>query len=430
MKQEKKPFLTYFIIVVAALGYFVDIYDLILFNVVKKESLEAIMLGAGAEELKSTGMFLFNMQMIGMLLGGILWGIWGDKKGRLSVLFGSILLYSAANIINAFVTTIPLYAVVRVIAGIGLAGELGAGITLVSETLSKEKRGYGTMIIVSFGALGAVAAALVGANGQAIGQLLESIFHIAFANWQVAYILGGLLGLLLLLLRVGTIESGMFKNIQHSEVSKGDIRMLFNNKERFFKYLNCILIGLPIWYFIGLIVANSEIIWAKDLNVQGKVVNGTALMYAYIGLSVGDVFSGLISQLLRSRRKVVFIYLAMSVTLMICYLFFSFGISLRGFYLLSFLIGCATGYWAIFVTIAAEQFGTNIRSTVTNTVPNFVRGSVPLITMLFQFVTAQSFNNATSAFIVGVLCMCLSFWAIYRSKETFAKDLNYTEQYP
>lgn len=430
MKQEKKPFLTYFIIVVAALGYFVDIYDLILFNVVKKESLEAIMLGAGAEELKSTGMFLFNMQMIGMLLGGILWGIWGDKKGRLSVLFGSILLYSAANIINAFVTTIPLYAVVRVIAGIGLAGELGAGITLVSETLSKEKRGYGTMIIVSFGALGAVAAALVGANGQAIGQVLESIFHVAFANWQVAYILGGLLGLLLLLLRVGTIESGMFKNIQHSEVSKGDIRMLFNNKERFFKYLNCILIGLPIWYFIGLIVANSEIIWAKDLNVQGKVVNGTALMYAYIGLSVGDVFSGLISQLLRSRRKVVFIYLAMSVTLMICYLFFSFGISLRGFYLLSFLIGCATGYWAIFVTIAAEQFGTNIRSTVTNTVPNFVRGSVPLITMLFQFVTAQSFNNATSAFIVGVLCMGLSLWAIYRSKETFAKDLNYTEQYP
>ncbi|MFN8321210.1 MAG: MFS transporter [Chitinophagales bacterium] len=430
MNQQKKPILTYFIIVVAALGYFVDIYDLILFNVVKKESLEAIMPGTSAEELKSTGMFLFNMQMIGMLLGGILWGIWGDKKGRLSVLFGSILLYSSANIINAFVTTIPMYAMVRIIAGIGLAGELGAGITLVSETLSKEKRGYGTMIIVSFGALGAVVAALVGANGQSIGQLLETIFHIAFANWQVAYILGGLLGLLLLLLRVGTIESGMFINIQHSEVTKGDIRMLFNNRERFFKYLNCILIGLPIWYFIGLVVANSEIIWAKDLNVQGKVVNGTALMYAYIGLSVGDVFSGLISQLLRSRRKVVFLYLAMSVALMIYYLFFSFGISLQGFYILSFFIGCATGYWAIFVTIAAEQFGTNIRSTVTNTVPNFVRGAVPVITLLFQFLTAQSFNNATSAFIVGILCMGLSLWAIYRSKETFAKDLNYTEQYP
>lgn len=295
-----------------------------------------IMTGASPEVLKSTGIFLFNMQMLGMLLGGLLWGVWGDKKGRLSVLFGSILLYSAANIINAFVTTVPMYAIVRVIAGIGLAGELGAGITLVSETMSKEKRGYGTMIIVSFGALGAVAAALVGANGQALGNFLGGIFNATFANWQVAYILGGVMGLCLLLLRVGTIESGMFRNIQQSEVSKGDIRMLFNNKERFFKYLNCILIGLPIWYFIGLIVANSELIWAKDLQVQGKVVNGTALMYAYIGLSVGDVFSGLISQVLRSRRKVVFIYLALSVVLMTYYLFFATGISLQGFYILSF----------------------------------------------------------------------------------------------
>jgi len=430
MSEKKSPFITYFIIVVAALGYFVDIYDLILFNVVKKESLEMIMTDASPEVLKSTGIFLFNMQMLGMLLGGLLWGVWGDKKGRLSVLFGSILLYSAANIINAFVTTVPMYAIVRVIAGIGLAGELGAGITLVSETMSKEKRGYGTMIIVSFGALGAVAAALVGANGQALGNFLGAIFNATFANWQVAYILGGVMGLCLLLLRVGTIESGMFRNIQQSEVSKGDIRMLFNNKERFFKYLNCILIGLPIWYFIGLIVANSELIWAKDLQVQGKVVNGTALMYAYIGLSVGDVFSGLISQVLRSRRKVVFIYLALSVVLMTYYLFFATGISLQGFYILSFLVGCATGYWAIFVTIAAEQFGTNIRSTVTNTTPNFVRGSVPLITLLFQFLTAHLQSNILSAFIVGLLCLGLSLWAISRAKETFAKDLDYTEQYP
>ncbi len=430
MSEKKSPFITYFIIVIAALGYFVDIYDLILFNVVKKESLEMIMTGASPEVLKSTGIFLFNMQMLGMVLGGLLWGVWGDKKGRLSVLFGSILLYSAANIINAFVTTVPMYAIVRVIAGIGLAGELGAGITLVSETMSKEKRGYGTMIIVSFGALGAVAAALVGANGQALGNFLGGIFNATFANWQVAYILGGVMGLCLLLLRVGTIESGMFRNIQQSEVSKGDIRMLFNNKERFFKYLNCILIGLPIWYFIGLIVANSELIWAKDLQVQGKVVNGTALMYAYIGLSVGDVFSGLISQILRSRRKVVFIYLALSIVLMTYYLFFATGISLQGFYILSFFVGCATGYWAIFVTIAAEQFGTNIRSTVTNTTPNFVRGSVPLITLLFQFLTAHLHSNILSAFILGLLCLGLSLWAISRAKETFAKDLDYTEQYP
>jgi len=430
MTEKKTPFITYFIIVVAALGYFVDIYDLILFNVVKKESLEALLAGATPEVLKSTGIFLFNMQMTGMLLGGIIWGIWGDKRGRLSVLFGSILLYSSANIINAFVTSIPMYAVVRVIAGIGLAGELGAGITLVSETMSKEKRGYGTMIIVSFGALGAVAAALVGANGQAIAAFFGNIFNTTFANWQVAYILGGVMGLFLLMLRVGTIESGMFKSVLNTDVSKGDIRMLFNNRERFFKYLNCILVGLPIWYFIGLIVANSELIWANALNVQGKVVNGTALMYAYIGLSVGDVFSGIISQVLRSRRKVVFLYLGFSTVLMTYYLFFATGISVEGFYILSFLVGCATGYWAIFVTIAAEQFGTNIRSTVTNTTPNFVRGSVPLITMLFQFLTAQTVSSVTSAFLVGVLCLGLSLWAIWRAKETFAKDLDYTEQYP
>ena len=427
MSEKKSSFITYFIIVVAALGYFVDIYDLILFNVVKKESLDAMMQGALPEAIKSTGIFLFNVQMIGMLLGGLLWGVWGDKKGRLSVLFGSILCYSIANVTNAFVASVPMYALARLIAGIGLAGELGAGITLVSETMSKEKRGYGTMIIVAFGALGAVVAAMVGANGQAIGNFLGRIFNTTFANWQVAYILGGTLGFALLILRVGTIESGMFKNIQQTNVRRGDIRMLFNNKERFLKYLNCILVGLPIWYFVGLLVANSESIWAKELNVQGHVVNGTALMCAYIGLSVGDVFSGLISQFLKSRRKVVFLYLVLSFIITVYYLFFANGISLQGFYVLSFLIGAATGYWAIFVTIAAEQFGTNIRSTVTNTVPNFVRGSVPLITMLFRFLTLHVTNNIISAFIVGLLCLGLSLWAIYRTKETFWKDLDYTE---
>ena len=430
MSKPKSNFLIYGIIVVASLGYFVDIYDLILFNVVKKESLEAIMRGASPEEIKNTGLFLFNMQMLGMLAGGILWGIWGDKRGRISVLFGSILLYSLANIVNAFVTDIPLYALVRVIAGIGLAGELGAGITLVTETMSKEKRGYGTMIIVTFGALGAVAAALVSTRGDFITQWFHQISGIDFSKWQVAYIIGGILGLLLLLLRAGLMESGMFKSIQQSDVKRGDIFMLFNNRGRFLKYLKCILVGLPIWYFIGLIVANSEIIWAKDLSVNGKVVNATALMYAYIGLSVGDLLSGLLSQFFRSRRKVVFIYLFFSSVLVVYYLFFAKGISADRFYFLSFLIGTATGYWALFVTIAAEQFGTNIRSTVTNTTPNFVRGSVPLITGLFQILVSFSFSNILSAFIVGVLCIALSLWAIAGTHETFGKDLDYVEQYP
>lgn len=429
MSEKKSNFITYFIIVVAALGYFVDIYDLILFNVVKKESLEMIMKGASLEEIKSTGIFLFNMQMTGMLLGGLLWGIWGDKKGRISVLFGSILLYSAANLANAFITDINLYALIRVIAGIGLAGELGAGITLVSETMDKEKRGYGTMIIVAFGALGAVVAALVGSEGHAIANWLGGVLNRPIANWQVAYILGGLLGLCLLLLRVGTIESGMFKNALNAEVHKGNLLMLFT-RERFPKYLRCILIGLPIWYVIGLIVANSELIWAKELNVQGKVVNGTAVMYSYIGLSVGDVLCGVLSQLMRSRRKVVMLYLATCLALVTYYLFFAQGISLSGFYFMNFLLGAATGFWGLFVTIASEQFGTNIRSTVTNTAPNFVRGSVFLITWLFGFLVSISVSNILSAYIVGIICLVVAFWAMYQSHETFAKDLDYTEQYP
>ncbi|HWB61942.1 MAG TPA: MFS transporter [Chitinophagales bacterium] len=427
MSKNKVSFITIFIIVVAACGYFVDIYDLILFNVVKKDSLDALMPGATPEAIKSMGIFLFNMQMTGMLLGGLIWGVLGDKRGRLSVLFGSILLYSIANIINAFVKDIPLYIVVRVLAGIGLAGELGAGVTLVSETMSKENRGYGTMILVSFGALGAVAAALVGAKGAVIGALLGNIFHTTFANWQVAYLVGGTLGLFLLMLRVGTIESGMFRNIQHASVNRGDLMMLFTSRERFVKYLKCILVGLPIWYIVGLIVANSESTWAKELNIQGQVVNGSALMYSYIGLCVGDIFSGLLSQWLGSRRKVVIIYLAICFTLVVWFFFFSHGSSPAVFYLLTFLLGAGTGFWALFVTVAAEQFGTNIRSTVTNTTPNFVRGSVPLIMSLFQFLISLSLSPAISAFFVGVLCMGLSFWAIATMPETFGKDLDYVE---
>lgn len=426
MTEKKGGWLAYGIIIVAALGYFVDIYDLILFNVVKKESLEAIMSGATEEVRNSTALFLFNMQMTGMLLGGIIWGIWGDKKGRLSVLFGSILLYSAANVANAFVNDINTYAFIRLIAGIGLAGELGAGITLVTETMSKEKRGYGTMIIVTFGALGAVVAALVNAKGDVITNWLSGVLNMQLANWQVSYILGGVMGLMLLLLRVGTIESGMFKNIQRAEVERGNMLMLFNNKERFIKYLYCILVGVPVWYFIGLIIANSQATWAGELKVQGKVINGTALMYAYLGLSAGDLLCGMLSQLLKSRRRVVFIYLFASVCLLTYYLFFARNISPESFYALCFLIGAATGYWAIFVTIAAEQFGTNIRSTVTTTVPNFVRGSVPLITMLFGFLKPGA-GNVLSAYITGLICLGLALWAIWHTKESFSKDLDYAE---
>ncbi len=416
------------LIIVAALGYFVDIYDLVLFGVVKAESLNQIMIGATDELKASTGKYLFNMQMLGMLIGGLLWGVIGDKKGRLKVLFGSILLYSLANMVNAFVTDVTTYSIVRVIAGIGLAGELGAGITLVSEMMSKEKRGYGTMIIVTFGALGAVVASLVGSEGTVIAGVLKSLTGISFANWQVAYIVGGLMGLVLLLLRVGTIESDFFKDAKaDNQIRKGDLKLIFFNRENLIKYIHCILIGIPIWYIIGLLIMNSKDNFGPLLGIQ-DIENGKAVMYAYIGLSFGDLLSGILSQLLRSRRIVVAIYLGFTLVLTVSFLFFSHGISKETYYIFCFLLGTGTGYWAIFVTIAAEQFGTNIRSTAANTIPNFVRGSVNIIVLIFTFLVTLHLSDAWSALIVGILFIGLAFFSISRLKETFGKDLNYIEE--
>ena len=416
------------LIIVAALGYFVDIYDMVLFGVVKAESLSQIMIGYSIEEQSSTGKFLFNMQMLGMLVGGLLWGILGDKKGRIKVLFGSILLYSIANLLNAFVTDITSYAIIRVVAGIGLAGELGAGITLVSEMMSKEKRGYGTMIIVTFGALGAVVASLVGAEGQIIGDFIYSLTGTQLANWQVTYIVGGMLGVFLLLLRVGTIESSFFEKMSDDKtVSKGNLKIIFFNKKNFIKYLHCIVIGIPIWYVVGLLVMNSSDNFAPLLGIK-DINNGTAVMYTYIGLSFGDLISGLLSQLLKSRKKVVAIYLVFTLILVTSFLFFMDGISADIYYLVCFLLGTATGYWALFVSIAAEQFGTNIRSTTANTIPNFVRGSVNLIMISFGLLMGLNLGDAWSAYIVGLIFILLALYSLSQLKETFGKDLNYFEE--
>lgn len=423
-KNSKKVAL---LITVAALGYFVDIYDLVLFGVVKAESLSVIMNGQSIDLQQYTGKFLFNIQMFGMLIGGILWGVLGDKKGRIKVLFGSILLYSAANLINAFVTDVTTYAIVRLIAGIGLAGELGAGITLVSETMSKEKRGYGTMIIVTFGALGAVVASLVGAEGAVIGNFIEGLSGIQLDNWQVTYIVGGCLGLFLLLLRVGTIESTYFENMEQNEnIQKGNLKILFYNKKNFIKYLHCIVIGIPIWYVVGLLVMNSKDNFAPLMGIS-DIENGQAVMYTYIGLSVGDLISGVLSQWLRSRKKVVGLYLLFTLVLITSFLFFMDGISKNTYYLMCFLLGTATGYWALFVSIAAEQFGTNIRSTTANTIPNFVRGSVNLIMLGFGLLTALNLGDAISAYIVGLVFILSALYSLSQLKETFGKDLDYFE---
>jgi MFS family permease len=427
MENEALNRKTLLLIIVASLGYFVDIYDLVLFGVVKADSLLTILPHASDQVRAAIGKMLFNYQMIGMFIGGLLWGVLGDKKGRVKVLFGSILLYSLANIANAFVTDIPSYSIIRIIAGIGLAGELGAGITLVSELMPKETRGYGTMIIVCFGALGAVFATLIGAKGEALGTFLGATIGITLLNWQVAYLVGGMLGLLLLIIRMGSLESRMFEQMHQEGTTRGNLRLIFGNRKNLIKYIQCISVGIPIWFVIGLLIMNSKDDFGPLLGIK-TINNGLAVMYAYIGLSIGDLIAGLLSQWLKSRRKVVMIFLLMTVMVTSSFLFGSKTISEETYYLYCFLLGASTGYWAIFVTIAAEQFGTNIRSTAANTVPNFVRGSVFLIVSLFVILTSL-FPIGVSALIVGLLSVASAFWGIYHLKETFSKDLNYHEEF-
>jgi len=396
-----------FLVIVAALGYFVDIYDLVLFSVVRLKSFTDI--GVSAEHMRTEGEYVINMQMFGLLLGGLLWGIIGDKFGRIKVLFGSILMYSLANIANGFATDVHTYAIIRFVAGIGLAGELGAGITLVTETMDKEKRGYGTMVVAGIGLLGAAAAATIGKH----------------FTWQTSYFVGGGMGILLLLLRVGTFESGMFKHAEQSkEVSKGNFFMLFSNRKRFLKYLACICLGLPLWFIVGILVTQSPEI-GKALGAKDLLNAGTGIMYTYFGIAIGDVVCGFLAQVLKSRKKTVLIFQSLSVITVIVYLT-STGLTENSFILICLFMGFAVGYWATFVTIAAEQFGTNIRSTVTTTAPNFVRGALIPITFVFEFFVHR-YNIVSAGFIVMGIVTVIAMISVSYLKESFNKDLDYLE---
>lgn len=394
-------------VIVAALGYFVDIYDLLLFGIVRVASLKSI--GVPDEELLQKGIFLINSQMFGMLVGGLLWGVLGDKRGRLSVLFGSIFLYSIANIANAFVGDVTTYGILRFLAGVGLAGELGAAITLVSETMSKEHRGYGTTIVASVGILGAVLAALIG----------------DYFEWKTAYIIGGCMGLALLVLRISMYESGMFQQVKESQVSKGDLRMLLSPFSRFVKYLRCVLIGIPVWFVVGILVTFSPEL-GKALDIVDPISAGKAIMFCYLGLSLGDFASGVSSQLLKTRKKIVIASVLLSLVLTFLYVNAS-GISSTTFYALCAALGFSVGYWAVFVTIAAEQFGTNLRATVATSVPNLVRGSVVPLTLSFRALS-NHISLLNSALVVGVVSAAIALISAYFMHETFGKDLEYLEK--
>lgn len=400
-------------VIVAALGYFVDIYDLLLFTIVREPSL----VGIGVSKEDSLAMIaastkIINWQMVGLLIGGILWGTIGDKKGRLSVLFGSILLYSVANFITGYVTTVDHYAYARFIAGIGLAGELGAGITLVSELLPKNKRGIGTSLVAGIGLFGAVFA----------------YFTYKFTNdWRLCYKIGGGLGIVLLLLRVSVAESGMFKEIKQTNVTRGNVFMFFNNATRFRKYILAILIGLPTWYVIGILV-NLSNRFAKEFYGDTHVESGRAIMFAYAAIAIGDILIGFISQYFKSRKKAL--YLFYGLTIISIALFFSpLNNSDVAMYSICALLGFSTGFWAIFVTMGAEQFGTNLRATAATTIPNMVRGALPLINMMFLnlFQKSWGWGLTKSGIITAVVVIGVTLVAAYFTEETFHKELNYVE---
>ena len=397
-------------VIVGALGFFVDVYDLLLFSIVRKPSLESLHLSA--DQVLSKGELIISVQMIGLMVGGVFWGIMGDKKGRLSVLFGSILLYSLANIANGMVQTVGQYTLMRFIAGVGLAGELGASITLVSEMLPKEKRGIGATIIASVGVFGAVSAFFV---------------YQAFQDWRLCYYIGGGMGLLLLLLRANVIESGMFDVVKKTAVVRGNFLMLFNNKERLMRYVKGVVIGLPVWYVIGILITFSDK-FGTEFGIAG-VNPGKAIMYQYVAIGLGDLSAGLLSNYLKSRKKTLFIFLSILAVFIVLYFSQSSGWgNTTSMYMICAGLGFGAGFSVLYITMSAEQFGTNLRASTAISIPNVVRGILPLIILLHKGLRSVTGNYVTGGWMTGIFIMLIAVIAAYHTKETFGRDLNFVEE--
>jgi putative MFS transporter len=398
-------------VIVAALGYFVDIYDLLLFSITRIESLRSFDLTP--EQITSEGEAIIMWQMAGLLIGGIIWGIMGDKKGRLSVLFGSIILYSLANIANGFVQNTDQFRIIRFIAGLGLAGELGAGITLVSELIKKEKRGIATSMVAGIGLTGAVVAYFMKQN----------------FDWRTCYFIGGGLGLALLLLRISVFESGMFHEVKKMEVKRGNFFMLFNTADRLKRYICSILIGLPTWFVIGVLVTFSSE-FGKYFGIKEKIDPGKAIMYAYAAISIGDILIGFVSQWLKSRKHALFLFYFITAIFMVLFFTIQWNGTAAKMYWICAGLGFGTGFWAIFVTMGAEQFGTNLRATAATTIPNMVRGMLTvLILPLFKGLRSiEGVGYVNAGIYSAIIIMIITVIAAVMTKETFNKDLNFVEK--
>ncbi|MFM7052560.1 MAG: MFS transporter [Planctomycetota bacterium] len=399
---------------VAALGYFVDLFDLVLFSILRVPSLNAIGITDSTEVL-ATGKRLLDIQLVGMLLGGIAFGMLGDRLGRLKTLFGSILLYSVANLLNAFVTDLWQYEILRFVAGFGLAGELGAGITLVAEILPTKRRGIGTTIVATVGLSGAVAAGIAG----------------KYLAWNHCYLLGGAMGLALLALRVGVAESSLFTQARttHRHVQRGNPLQLLWPPRRALRFALVILSAMPIWFVGGVMFVFAPEI-GKAMGIEEKIVGADVILWAYAGVVVGDIASGVLSQLIQSRTRTILVFLALLAAAIA--LFFALAPRSAGhFYFMMSVVGAATGYWAIFVTTASEQFGTNLRATAATSAPNFVRAMAVPITSIWLAMKgtpeAPGFDVVTATWVLGICCVAVGVIAAVALDETFHRDLDYLE---
>jgi len=396
-------------VIVGALGFFVDVYDLLLFSIVRKPSLESFHLSP--DQVLSQGEWIISLQMFGLMIGGFFWGVMGDKKGRLSVLFGSIVLYSLATIANGMAQNVFQYSLTRFIAGLGLAGELGASITLVCEMLPKEKRGIASSVIASVGVLGAITAFIV---------------YKLFNDWRICYYIGGGMGLLLLFLRMGVFESSMYSEIAGADVQKGNLLMLFNNKSRFFRYMKGVAIGLPVWFVIGILITFSDQ-FGEKLGIQEVIEPGKAIMYQYVALCFGDLSAGILSNIIKSRKKTLFIFFGILAFFMVMYFTMQNGTAERMYWLCAGL-GFGSGISVLYITMSAEQFGTNLRATTAISIPNVVRGLLPLIIIIFKAVRTLIDNYIYGGWITGAFFLLLAVVAAIYTKETFGREMNYIEE--
>ena len=406
MNQKTSTSIFQLAVIVSALGFFVDTYDLLLFAIIRKPSLAS--LGLNPADILSKGELLISVQMVGMVIGGIIFGILGDRKGRLKVLFGSILLYSVANILNGMVGTLNQYIILRFIAGVGLAGELGAGITLVSELLPKEKRSTAAGFIAGFGLFGVVAASMIS----------------KMVDWRMCYYIGGVLGFVLLLMRIQVQESTIFKQVQETSITKGNFLMFFNDRKRFAKYMQCILIGLPVWYIIGILVTFSDQ-FGKAMGING-VEPGTAIMFLYMAIAAGDFSVGWLSQRLQSRKKTLFIFYGIAMLFTVLY-FLQSGGSPAWFYFICVGLGYGAGLNVVYITSSVEQFGTNLRASAGISIPNMVRGTLPLMILLFKFTRELFGNYLTGGWVTGLIIFAIGITAAWLLDETYGKDLDFTE---